>query len=41
MALLRLIGFSEFYDPGCKESVLKLPINISISYMKGQKLDFD
>ena len=35
MALLKLIGFQEFYDPTSKEAVLRLPINISISYMKG------
>ena len=34
-ALLKLIGFQEFYDPQNKETVLKLPPTISITFMKG------
>ena len=29
LSLLKVIGFQEFYDPQSRESVLKLPINIS------------
>ena len=39
--LLKLVGFQENYDPELKESALKMPDKASISYMKGQKLDFD
>lgn len=41
MQMLKLIGFQEFYEPSNQETVLKIPPSISISYMKGQKLDFD
>ena len=41
LQLLKLIGFQEFYDPTNQEPVLKVPMSISGSYMKMQKLDFD
>lgn len=39
--LLKLIGFQEFYEPQNRETVLKMPQNVSISYLKMQKIDLD
>lgn len=41
LQFLKIIGFQEFYDPQGKETVLKMPPAVSISYLKGQKLDSD
>ena len=36
-----MVGFQEFYDPAAKETILKMPMTITLTYLKGKKLDMD
>ena len=39
--ILKMLGFQEFYDPQAKETILKMPMTVSLTYLKGKKLDID
>ena len=39
--ILKMLGFQEFYDPQAKETILKMPMTVSLTYLKGKKLELE